>query len=365
MKKIIKCLLATMAVLTYTACGNNRASSEGTYSNSYSSGYSSNYEAGYASDSYYDEAADYDYAPALAESSYAGGQAKTANAVAEPNPTEGNGEEVQVLEPKLVYKASMRLETLEYENSVKAVREHIAKYNGIIEFENEYDNDNSWYYTDGRKRTSNRSISMTVRIPTENFDKFLTDMEGTAKVTSRSQNVENIARRYNDNSIAIEALEKQQDRLLEMMDKADTIEEMIMVEERLADVQTELNQKKSYRSTMDTDVDYSTIDLSLNEVQQYTPTDDSIQLGGYWKRLGETFVEAWKEFVYFLQNVSLFIVKILPFACLIAVIILLIKVYRKKKGLDTRLIRLPKRKSKSEVEKAKEELKENIGAPKE
>ena len=175
---------------------------------------------------------------------------------------------------------------------------------------------------------------MTVRIPTEKFDAFMNDMEGTGKMTNRSENVQNISRQYSDNAIEIEALEKQQERLLQMMEAASTVEDMIMVEERLSQVQTELNQKKSRQSTMDTDVQYSTIYLNVNEVQKYTPVDSGIKIDGFWEALQETFQESWISFVYFLEQLALAIVRLLPYILLILAVAAIIALIRKSKGLD-------------------------------
>ena len=245
---------------------------------------------------------------------------------------------------KLVYTGSLNIETLSYEETVSAVRERINAYHGIIEQENAWDNDRSWVYTDGRERSNNRSLSMTVRIPTASFDAFMNDMDGTGKITSRSQGVDNISRRYNDNSIEIEAVEKQQARLLEMMDAAETVEEMILVEERLSEVQTRLNQKKSYRSSMDTDVEYSTIYLNINEVQKYTPVDNRLHIDGFWEKVTETFTYSWTFFVYFLEELTLVLIHLFPFLLVGGLLIYGIRKYRKSKGLDPRIFHRNKEK---------------------
>ncbi len=314
MKKLIYYLSSAALVIAMTGCG--RSSSSGTYAaNSY-------YDSAAESESYYglaDEAAG--YAPAEMKTE---GNTTTASGQTE-NPTAGE---------KLVYRGAINLETMSYEETVKAVHERIDAYHGIIEQENSWDNDRSWTYADGRKRTMNRTLSLTLRIPTESFQSFMNDMEGTAKVTSKSQSVENISRKYNDNSIEIESLRVQQERLMNMMESAETVEEMIMVEERLSEVQTRLNQKLSYQSSMDKDVQYSTISLNVNEVQEYTPVDDSIPIGGFGKRLKETAEYSWTYFVYFMQNLVLFLIRILPFVLVIGLIIFLITRYRKAKGLN-------------------------------
>ena len=343
-KDLLKCTVAVLFATTFVACGSKESYSA--YDSNYTSGYESEY---YADDYEVAEAAMYDGEGAgyMASNAKTGGgstinaRENSAQAPAEPNPSE---DESAITGEMLVYRASMTLETLTYEDTLKAIREHIEKNQGIIENEYEYDNDNSWYYTDGRGRSSNRSISITLRVPTKNFNTFLNDMEGTAKVASRNQSVENIARRYSDNSIEIEALEKQQERLLEMMDKAQTIDEMVIVEDRLSEVQTELNMKKSYRSTMDTDVKYSTIDLTLKEVQKYTPVQhQGIVITGFWEKVVETVKDSWTYFVYFLEELALVLIRILPFALLIALVIYLIKLYRKSKGLDPRLFHFKKK----------------------
>ena len=323
MKRMMKFMSAAVLALALTACGSAHSSAAEPYA-AEETAYDGEYGLA-VSNSFM---ADGDYAPME--------EPAAAYDSTEDEPEIITGE-------KLVYTGSVNLETLQYEDTVAAVQEYIKRYNGIIEQQNEWDSDRSWTYTDGRKRMSNRTLSMTVRIPTESFDSFMNDMDGAGKVTARSQSVENISRRYNDNSIEIEALRKQQERLLEMMDKAETVEEMIQVESRLSEVQVALNRDLSYQAGMDTDVKYSTIYLNISEVQEYTPADNDVPIGGFWKRLTAAAENSWKSFVYFLQNAVILLIRLLPYFLLAALIIFGVKQYRKAKGLDTKLIhRKPK-----------------------
>ena len=315
MKKWMNAVTAGILVLTLGACGSRSADGTASESASYGGDY------GIAAGNAY-------YADTAAMEESAGVEYDSAK-------TEESGTEAPAITgDKLVYTGSMTIETLEYTETVKAIRERISSYKGIIQDQNEWDGDKSWYYTDGSTRTSNRTLSMTVRIPTESFESFMSDMEGTGKMTNRSENVENISRQYSDNAIEIEALEKQQERLLQMMDAANTVEEMILVEERLSEVQRDLNQKKSRRSGMDTDVRYSTIYLNVNEVQKYTPTDNQIHIDGFWEKVQEAFEDSWINFVYFLQQLVLWLIGILPFAVIVLVILLIIAGIRKARGKD-------------------------------
>ncbi len=230
--------------------------------------------------------------------------------------TAGKDETAQTSE-KLVYRGSLTIETKEYENSVKALRDKIRSYNGIIESENEYE-EGSYYLSNELKKLW--SLSMTVRIPTERYEEFMSGGADIGNVISRSSSAENISRRYNDVSAQIEALEKQQKRLLEMMDEAKTIEDMIAVEDRLSEVQYQLNYLKTDRESMDTDVAYSTITISLREVRIYAEVNDT-----FFSRLANRFSGGFRSFGDTCGEVLLTIVYRLPYLLIIGLILFILK----------------------------------------
>ena len=227
----------------------------------------------------YDAKADESYEAEYAAAETAEGGSYTAETPA-PDPS--------LLQEKLVYNGDLLIETLKYEESAAQLKELISSYNGIIEWQDEYDGNYNWYTGES---SGTRTMTMTVRIPTEHFDAFMNAGDGVGKVISRSTGVTNISRQYYDTSVQIEALEKQQTRLLEMMDKAETIQDMIAVEQRLTDVQTQLNSLKTHRQSMDTDVMYSTVTVRLNEVKEYVHDNES-----FFERAGNAFISGWKNF---------------------------------------------------------------------
>ena len=242
---------------------------------------------------------------------------------------------------KLIYKGELYIETLEYKEALKEIKALIKKYEGIVEYESEYTSGSSWYNDNA---VVNLHSTMRLRIPTKHFEAFMSSMEGAGQITNKDTEVINITKQYNDNSARIEALETQQKRLLEMMDKAETIEDMIAVESRLTEVQTDLNLYKSQKSTMDTDIEYSTITVHLDEVRKYSDTT---------KTFGTRFVEAiedsWINFVETLGDMLIGLVHLLPY---IIVIVLLVLIIKKSK---ISLPKLFKKKEKNNIEK-KEEL---------
>lgn len=267
--------------------------------------------------------ADYYYEPAggtgnyMAAPSYDAKEGNTEEYAADSGAAQNTEDPVSVdpvlSQEKLVYTGDLRIQSLQYEESLANLRGKVRELGGIIEHENESDSNYRWYDGD---YTGSRSLYMTVRIPTENFEAFMNASDGIGKVISRSSGVQNISRQYNDTTVQIEALEKQQERLLAMMDKAETIEDMIMVEQRLTEVQSQLNSLQTFRQSMDTDVMYSTVTVSLEEVKEYVHVNES-----FLERIGNAFVSGWKNFVWNMEDFLIDILYVLPYLLIAGLVI--------------------------------------------
>lgn len=220
---------------------------------------------------------------------------------------------------KIVYTASLSMQTLEYEKSVASIRRKIKEKGGFTESESEYDKDYDWYSSSSSSR-STRSISMTVRIPSESFEAFLDSLGGDGKIMSRSVEAQNISQTYANKESYKKALEKEQERLLAMMDKAETIDEMIAVESRLSEVERQLNSYKTDLSAMDKDVQFSTIFIDLQEVKRYS---EEVPTVTFREKIKYAFDDAIGDFKDFCEGVVLFVVRNFPFLIIFAILVVL------------------------------------------
>ncbi len=265
---------------------------------------------------------------------------------------------------KLVYTCNLQIETTEYAKTVQAIREKIRQYNAIIEYESENDDDYNWYYSGHVKRSGTMTLNLTIRVPAAQYDAFVTDAGDFGKVTSRSQNVENISRRYHSTEARIEALEKEEKRLNEMMDKADTIEEMIYIEERLTDVEAELNANKTNLASMDVDVAYSTVNLSVREVMVYTEEQKPAVTFG--QRVRQAFSESWEGFTGFLEGFLIVIIHLLPFivcGLVLAAVIVLANRAADRKHPERKERRLRRKEDRKAAKERAKAMKMNRGYP--
>ena len=222
---------------------------------------------------------------------------------------------------KIVYTGSISLQSLEYEKSAGSIHEKITKYGGFIEEEVTSNDDPYWYYRNrpaSSRDRARRNMNVTARIPADKFDAFMEDLKNDGQVTDTSVNARNISVKYATHDASRKALEIEQDRLLKMMDKAQTVEEMIAVEKRLTQVERELNDEKTQLSDMDRDVNFSTVYISLQEVFEYS---EKVVEYTYGERLKQAFDRAISGFVEFWQELILWIVETFPFLIMLGIII--------------------------------------------
>lgn len=231
-----------------------------------------------------------------------------------------NNVDITLLEEKLVYYCDLEIETLEYQASMASIKETITKYGGVIQSEIENDSGAEWYYSDYQKTGGTMHNYMQVRVPSEKYESFLAELDGVGKIISKSTSVDNISQRYYDTASKIEALQIQERNLLAMMEKCETIEDMITVEQRLSDVQYELGNLQTDRRYMDMDVAYSYVNINVTEVMEYRRDSEHIRQNTFMDRLKNTVKGSGRGFLYFLEGLLFLVIGMLPYIIILAVV---------------------------------------------
>ena len=231
-----------------------------------------------------------------------------------------------VREEKLVYTASVTLESEDFEAASDALHQKIASLGGIIVSENAYNLNKKGY--------GGRSMDMTVRIPQENYETFLAGLSDICNVAAVNRYVENLTERYYDNENRLKSYRIQEERLFAMLEKAESVTEMLEIESRLCDVQYQIEALTNTQRTIDNDVRYSTFNLSLAEVKKFT-TPEPETFGDKFKEAVGGSVE---RFGAFSENLLFFFIYVLPYllcvAVVIVVVLVIVKVSKKKRKED-------------------------------
>lgn len=346
--KGLQITLAVALLLSLQACGSSSGGSSNSSQNydsvdsmgqvpSYNSGQlgitQNSVAESVADGSYYEE----DYQKDQSQNTESGDQAETSSQAETSDQklvdgtTDANGNKIKLVEEKLVYRCQLDIETKNYAEDKENLMKLISEYEGIIQNSNEYDNDDYWYSSDHVKTRGTKTLNLQVRIPSEKYKKFIGTVGTIGKVKRNSQQVDNISYDYYNTQADIEQLKIQEQRLLEMMEQAYTIEDMITVEDRLSEVQNELSKLQTKLVGLDTDVAYSYVDIELEEVFEYSAAE--VEKPGFFKRLGEEIVNGFKAMIQIFEDIILFVVgavpRLIPFAVLGFIVYKIVKVYRR------------------------------------
>lgn len=246
---------------------------------------------------------------------------------------------------KLVYRANLDIETLEFNKSLQDLKDLIAQNNGIIQGENYRDNNSIIGY--GYR--SGRTIDIAIRIPTPNYNTFISTINNVGKVRSQSSTVENISQEYYNTKAYLDSYKTQLDKLQEMYEYAETIEEMITIESRIAEVNAEILRLTTKIQSMDLDVAYSTVDIRLEEVVEYSKDEPIEGQRTFIDRLKATIKESIENLRYGAEDMLFwFILHIWELLIIVFVVFIAIKVikarikHHKKTILNGNKIKLKK-----------------------
>lgn len=215
------------------------------------------------------------------EEAYDYAVAETEAATSEKGVTSSSGlSEISDPSAKLIRTVYLDAQTQEYDTLMTALDEKIAELGGYVESRDAYNGSEYHGY-------SNRYCNLIIRIPAEKLDQFVTHVNENFNVTNTSETVENVTLQYADTASRVEALETEQTRLLELLEAAQSLEDILKIEERLSDVRYELTSYASRLRVMDNQVTYATVHLNIDEVEKLTPVEEPT----VWERISEGFSE--------------------------------------------------------------------------
>lgn len=299
--KLVAAGFSAALVLGLTACGAGSSySSESVAPQQNSASFNSG--AGYA---YMEEAGE----------SYASGtnadMAGTESAAANPGQSVDNSSYYD--ERKLIKTVNLKVETKEFDSMLTAVEEQVKALGGYIENMNTY---NGSRYSGG---TSDRSSSITARIPRKQLDGFVGAVSEAGNVISRTENVQDVTLSYVDLESRRNALQAEQERLQALLEKAETLEDILIIEDRMSTVRYQLESMESQLRTYDNQVDFSTVYLDIREVKELTPIEEEEET--VWERIANGFWDSLMDVKDGLVDFFVWFVVAIPYLAVWAAII--------------------------------------------
>lgn len=225
---------------------------------------------------------------------------------------------------KLIKTVDLQVETESFDELLLSVFHRTESFSGYIE--ESYTYNGSQYYGRGT-----RNANMTIRIPADKLEEFLSEISEISNVISRNDRVTDVTLRYVDMESHKKALMAEQERLLELLGQAENIEDIISIESRLSEVRYQIESMESQLRTMDNQVNYSTIYLSIEEVKQYTPVAEQSIGEKIVTGFQRSLVDIGSGFVNFGVGFLIYLPYIVLWAVVIAATLLFIRLAIKKR----------------------------------
>ena len=205
---------------------------------------------------------------------------------------------------KVIRNVSLFSETRDFDRALEEIRASVASLGGYEQSVN----------VTGKSYHSSvqycRTARMTLRLPAESLDAFLSTVGNLVNVTSQTMSSTNVTAEYYDMESRISVLESEKEAYEEMLKKSDDVSYLLKVKDRLYNVIEEIESYKTQLRVYDNKVAYSTVTMTLDEVIEYTPIITPKDTFG--TRIANAFRESWKDFADGCQAFFVWLVYALP-----------------------------------------------------
>jgi hypothetical protein len=242
-------------------------------------------------------------APPVADSAAGGGALAPSGAPAAAQ---------QSLDRKIIQTASLQLQVEEVGVGFEEVGRIATAAGGFVA-------SSSFSYRDGDDEDLKlrQVASVTIRVPAETYQNVLGQLRGLADtVDYEESNAADVTEEYTDLQSRLRNLEATETQLLQLLGRAETISDILTVQDRLNQVQGDIEYVKGRLQLIGDLTDLATVTVHLR------PVDGALVSNGDGGdvNLGETISEAWDDSLAFLGNIAEGVLTVVVFAWWVPVI---------------------------------------------
>lgn len=245
---------------------------------------------------------------------------------------------------KLIRNANLGLETKQFDDTVAFIKDKVISMGGYVSSSN----------VSGRKpetyTDSGRYARISVRVPQESMDHFLSDTRAIsfATVVDESTGTEDITASYFDTESRLSIYKTQQERTLALLEKAESMEDIIALETELSRLTYEIEALTTQLRRWDDLVSFASVNISISEIPPNVSAAADETMG---TRISDGFRRTFNAMGVFFENFVVFLLVASPVLILLGVIALVVV-------LIVRGSRKRKKKKQEEAQKAMEKPRE-------
>ena len=199
---------------------------------------------------------------------------------------------------KLIQRADYEVQTTDYPTAETALEALVERCGGYFEYQ---ETSGGGYYESAARRWG----SFTIRVPKEQYDTFTGSVGGVGHVVSQSGSAEDVGQTYYDIELRLQTQRTKQERLLALLEKAATMEDIISLENALSETEYQIEQYTSDLKRYDSLIDFATIELRLTEVARIS--DEPGEVAPLGTRVASAFGEGLHSFGDGLGNLAVWL----------------------------------------------------------
>lgn len=224
-------------------------------------------------------------------------------------------EPAKPVERKIIRNAQLELETGLPEEASRKITAIAKSKNGFVI--------TSTQKSSNTKIAGRDSVSMTIRVPAEKFEESLAEIRKTVdRVIVETISGQDVTEEFVDIQARLKTKKALEERYLDIMKRANSVEDALKVEAQLGELRTEIEQIEGRKRFLENQASLSTITIELR-----TATEISASSNGFFYELKDAFADGLEMALTFILGLVRILLALLPFLVLIVLPVFLISRY--------------------------------------
>jgi hypothetical protein len=229
----------------------------------------------------------------------------------------------------IIRSASRTIETTAYDTDSQSIDNLVDEYEAYYESKSQSGQPIKAGETTGRER------DMTIRVPSDQLDEFLTSLDVIGTITYENETAQDVSSNYYDANARLNALKAQRDQINKLISTATDLTGIVELQDKFYSIQAEIDQLEGSIRGWDSKASYSQVDVHMTEAavrDQVQPVGDTLI-----ERIRNGFFDSVNWLSGFLQDMVVVLaaaapvlVVLIPLIVLIWVIVRIIRARRRR-----------------------------------
>ncbi|MGI5880207.1 MAG: DUF4349 domain-containing protein [Syntrophomonadaceae bacterium] len=220
------------------------------------------------------------------------------------------------IERKIIQNADLTLQVKDVPATVDQITDLTGRMGGYLV------NSRQYRYED------KISASLSVKVPADKLTVTVETISGYGEVSDKTISTEDVTEEYYDAEARLKVLEAKETRLLALLEKANTITDIVSVEKELGAVRSDIEVIKGRLKFLNNATSYSTINITLEQALPGSLKAPQGTMGKSWQGL----INSLNTLIDFGSGLIVFLVVILPWVIVFGLVFYLIRyLYRRRK----------------------------------